>query len=299
MQKQKPSLIKNQDPTSPKRSSKPKHDELFRKSLENPLVANEFITTHVPSDIIKLIDIKTLKLEKDSFIEPTLTSRISDVLFSAKFDNQDGYIYLLLEHQSSPDHFMSFRLFKYMLSICDRYIINNPKSRELPLIYPLILYNGTKTYNSPRNLWALFNKPLLAKKFWTQDYKLVNVHEIPDEEFKTRIWSGILEFFLKHIHERQLLKRWQEISDLLPELAKVSFGKDYIELIMFYTLTKIDKDDKIELEKLMIEKLNPQTGEQIMKSLARYWEDGGIEKGIQIGEAKKVRSSLRTYLRQV
>ncbi len=48
----------------------------------------------------------------------------------------------------------------------------------------------------------LFANNKLAKELWISDYQLVNVHEIPDEEFKQRIWSGILEFFLKHIHER-------------------------------------------------------------------------------------------------
>jgi hypothetical protein len=41
-----------------------------------------------------------------------------------------------------------------------------------------------------------------------------------------------LEFFLKHRHERQLLKRWQQIADILSELTKVSIGYDYIEMIL-------------------------------------------------------------------
>ncbi|NDB83373.1 MAG: hypothetical protein EB127_11690 [Alphaproteobacteria bacterium] len=126
---------------------------------------------------------------------------------------------------------MAFRLFKYMINICDRYRDTNPKAKSLPLIYPLIIYNGTKAYKAPRNLWDLFNNPPLAKNFWTTDHKIVNLSDIPDEEFKTRIWSGILEFFLKHRHEASLLKRWKQIADILPELTKVSIGYDYIEMI--------------------------------------------------------------------
>ena len=269
---------------------KPKHDQLFRKSLENPIVAYELLQAHLPQEVLAIIDTSTLKLEKESFIEHNLTASIADVLFSVKFNNNDGFIYLLLEHQSSPDHFMAFRLFKYMINICDQYRLKHPKTKNLPLIYPLIIYNGTKSYNVPRNLWDLFNNKILAKKFWTEDYKLVNVHNIPDEEFKTRIWSGILEFFLKHIHERQLLKRWQEISDILPELTKVSIGYDYIEMILHYTLTSIDKNDKIELEKMLISTLNQEKGGRLMTSLAQAWKEEGIEigihDGIKIGEAK-------------
>ena len=271
-------------------AKKPKHDQLFKKALENPIVAYEFIETHLPKEVFASIDTTTLKLEKESFIEQDLVNSASDVLFSAKFNGNDGYIFLLLEHQSTPHPLMAFRLFKYMLSICDRYIRMNPKARHLPLVYPLVLYNGTKPYNVPRNLWDLFSNKTLAKEFWTNDYQLVNVHEIPDKELKKRIWSGTLEFFLKHIKERQLLKRWQEISDILPQLIQINIGYDYIEMFLHYTLPSIDQNDRIELEKMLITALNKEQGEKLMISLAQAWKEEGIEIGIQdgikIGEAR-------------
>lgn len=273
-------------------ASRLKHDQIFRKALENPLVAHEFFDAHLPKHIKDILDLNSLKIQKESFVEPNLKTAISDVLFSARFNDQDGYIYLLLEHQSTPNHFMAFRLFKYMLNICDRYITSNPKSKTLPLIYPLIFFNGQKQYNAPRSLWDLFANDKLAREIWINNYKLVNVNEIPDSEFKTRVWSGILEFFLKHINERELLKRWQEISDVLPELAKVSIGYNYIEMILCYTLTKIRPDDKLELERMLKSKLNEEIGTKLMRSLADHWEQQGIQlgkaEGIQIGEARGI-----------
>ena len=232
-------------------SDKPKHDEIFRKSMENPIVAQEFLATHLRKDVLALIDSTTLKLEKDSFIEPDLSETISDVLFSVKFNDQDGYIFLLLEHQSTVDKMMAFRLFKYMINICDLYLTTNPKTKSLPLIYPLILYNGKKKYNASLNIWNLFSHPDLARGFWINDCQLINVHDIPDEELKEKVWSGILLFFLKHIHERQLLKRWQEISHLLPKLSEITIGYDHIRNLLQYTLTFIEQNDKIELEKIL------------------------------------------------
>jgi predicted transposase/invertase (TIGR01784 family) len=269
---------------------KPKHDEIFRKSMENPIVAKEFLATHLPKDVLALIDSTSLKLEKDSFIEPDLSETISDVLFSVKFNDQDGYIFLLLEHQSTVDKMMAFRLFKYMINICDRYLTTNPKAKSLPLIYPLILYNGKKKYNAPLNIWNLFSHPDLARGFWTNDCQLINVHDIPDEELKKKIWSGILLFFLKHIHERQLLKRWQEISHLLPKLSKITIGYDHIRNLLSYTLTFIEQNDKIELEKILKNSLTKEKGEELMPSIAQVWKEEGIQIGLQdgikIGEAR-------------
>jgi predicted transposase/invertase (TIGR01784 family) len=88
---------------------------------------------------------------------------------------------------------------------------------------------------------------------------------------------------MKHIHERKLLKRWQEIASLLPEFTKLTIGYDYIKLLLHYSLISIDQNDKIELEKLLITTLNKQKGTEIMGSLAQSWKDEGIQDGIQIG----------------
>ncbi|WP_341748515.1 Rpn family recombination-promoting nuclease/putative transposase [Candidatus Tisiphia endosymbiont of Sialis lutaria] len=241
------------------------------------------MATHLPKDVLALIDSTSLKLEKDSFIEPDLSETISDVLFSVKFNDQDGYIFLLLEHQSTVDKMMAFRLFKYMINICDRYLTTNPKAKRLPVIYPLIIYNGKKKYNAPLNIWNLFSHPDLARGFWTNDCQLINVHDIPDEELKKKVWSGILLFFLKHIHERQLLKRWQEISHLLPKLSKITIGYDHIRNLLQYTLIFIEQNDKIELEKILKNSLTKEKGEELMPSIAQVWKEEGIEIGLQDG----------------
>ncbi|MGI4752712.1 MAG: Rpn family recombination-promoting nuclease/putative transposase [Janthinobacterium lividum] len=88
-------------------SHKPKHDEIIRSAFENPLVSKEFFEMHLPSHIQNLISLKTLKMEKDSFVDKRLRKSIVDILFSAKFGDKKGYLYLLLEHQSSPNHNMA------------------------------------------------------------------------------------------------------------------------------------------------------------------------------------------------
>jgi predicted transposase/invertase (TIGR01784 family) len=271
------------DNTNPER---PRHDALIRKAFENPIVAKEFFEMHLPRQIKAMFSAHTLKMEKESFVEADLQYSISDILFSAKFKDETGYLWILLEHQSTPDHFMAFRLFKYMTDIAARHLTLNPKSKHLPFVYPLVFYNGTKKYNAPRNLWDLCQHKELMQDIWTKDHQVINVHDIPDDELKKKAFAGILQFFMKHIHERDLLKRWHEVADLLPEFAKLNIGIDYLELILTYTLIKIEKSDKIELEKILNSRLNNQQGEKLMTSLAHHWKEEGVQEGMQIGEAK-------------
>jgi predicted transposase/invertase (TIGR01784 family) len=141
-----------------------RHDKFFRSALENHLVAVELIETHVLEEIKKLIDFDSLKPEKDSFIEKDLRKYICDVLFSAKINGQDGYLYILFENQSEPDYWMSFRLMRYMVHICSRYLKVNLKATKLPLILPIVVYNGKQKYDVACNVWELFENTTLAKK---------------------------------------------------------------------------------------------------------------------------------------
>ena len=211
---------------------KPKHDQLFRKALENPCVARELIEVHLQKNVLDIMDMNSLKLEKESFVEADLTNSVSDVLFSAKFNENDGYVYLLLEHQSTQDRFMAFRLFKYMINICDRYRQTNPNTKQLPLIYPLVIYMESRRSIMYLVIYGIY----LATKFLQKNSGRMTTNSLIFMKFltknsKKRIWSGILEFFMKHIHERQVLKRWQEIAYLLAELTKVTIGYDYIKMI--------------------------------------------------------------------
>lgn len=264
-------------------STKPKHDEIIRSAFENPLVFKEFFEMHLPPHIQNLLSFETLKMEKDSFVDKRLKKSIVDILFSAKFGDRKGYLYLLLEHQSTPEYKMALRLFRYMFKIAE-YHKKSTKSKK----YPLIFYNGQKKYNAPRNLWELFENSELVKATWTNDYQLINVHDIPDEKLKEKAWSGILQFFMKHIHERDLLKRWEEVADLLPKFAKVDIGIEHIELILCYTLTRIKQDDIIEVEKLLKSKLNPKKRENVMKSIAHHWMQQGKEEAEAKAEAVKL-----------
>ena len=276
-----------------------KHDELFKKAMENPLVAKEFFEGHLPENIRKIIDFSTLNLEKETFIEENLRSKASDLLFKVGLLNQnsnlgsssktksEGYIYLLSEQQSKPDRFMAFRLFKYMTNIIERHRTLNPNEKNLPLVIPMIFYTGKAKYNVPRNLWDLCKdeEQEIAKEIWTKDYNLINLQEIPDEEFRKRTWAGVMEFFLKNVHYRDFFKKLDQISESIGKITKINIGYNYLELMLTYALTDIDKNDKMLLKEAITAHIEPETGEKLMTSLAEHWYDEGRLEGIKFGEA--------------
>lgn len=92
------------------------HDAVFKKFLGHPDTARDFLDTYLPASLHELCDLDTLKLEPGSFIEEDLRASYSDVLWSLKTRTGKGYIYALIEHQSSPDAHMAFRMMRYAIA---------------------------------------------------------------------------------------------------------------------------------------------------------------------------------------
>ena len=88
------------------------HDKLFRASMQNPEVARDFLMAHLPADLTKKIDLKSIVVCPNTFIDEELLLTESDVLIKCTIDEKEGFIYILAEHQSTKDQLMPFRLTK-------------------------------------------------------------------------------------------------------------------------------------------------------------------------------------------
>ena len=119
------------------------HDAVFKQFLCHPETARDFLAIHLPETLRALCNLQTLKLESSSFIEPGLRARYSDVLWSLQTTEGEGYIYVVIEHQSSPDPHMAFRLLRYALSAMQRHL--DAGHPTLPLVIPMLFYHGTQS----------------------------------------------------------------------------------------------------------------------------------------------------------
>ena len=104
------------------RFSRTPHDAIFRQMLAQKEVARDFLQLYLPAQFLSICDLNTLQLASGSFIEEDLRSSYSDILYSLQTQHGAGYIYALIEHQSSPDKLMAFRLMRYTLAAMQRTI---------------------------------------------------------------------------------------------------------------------------------------------------------------------------------
>lgn len=288
------------------------HDAFFKQAMSHPKVAREFFETHLPQHIADQFDLNTLKQEKESFADKDFGSGVVDVLFSVDLKNnhanrdaneQKSYISILVEQQSRNDPWMSFRLYKYMLRICDHHLKKNKKSKTLPVIFPLIFYTGPEKYTAPLSFFDLFSDSLLAKKSFAEPFQLIDLHRIEDEDLKRKLWSGVMEYVMKKIYDMDILPALKAIGPILQTLNKEN--RIYIEEIFIYTVYKADTEKVEEVIEFLNETFQDKTeGEMTIaeRLIERGIEQGmerGIEKGIEQGMERGIEQGMERGIEKV
>ncbi|HBZ8690956.1 TPA: Rpn family recombination-promoting nuclease/putative transposase [Citrobacter freundii] len=190
------------------------HDAVFKQFLYHPDTARDFLDIYLPSTLRELCDLQTLKLESGSFIEDSLRASYSDVLWSLKTNEGDGYIYVVIEHQSSPDAHMAFRLMRYVMAAMQRHLDAGHKT--LPLVIPMLFYHGALSPYPFSLCWLdEFDDPIVARQLYSATFPLVDITVIPDDEIMQHRRIALLELMQKHIRKRDLMGLVEQLVSLL------------------------------------------------------------------------------------
>ncbi|WP_394551250.1 ISNCY family transposase (plasmid) [Pantoea sp. SGAir0180] len=259
------------------------HDATFRQFLSQPEIARDFMELHLPAELRAICDLNTLKLESGSFVEDDLRQYFSDVLYSLKTTrDEEGYIHVLIEHQSSPDKLMAFRLLRYAVAAMQRHLEAGHKS--LPLVIPVLFYTGKRSPYPYSTRWLdAFSDPVLAARLYAEPFPLVDVTVIPDEEIAGHRSMAALTLLQKHIHQRD----FAELMDtLVPVLLAGYLSSSQVISLIHYIVQTGETSDAEALVRELAQRV-PQHGDELM-TIAQQLEQKGIEKGMEKGIEKGI-----------
>ncbi|KLO24218.1 Rpn family recombination-promoting nuclease/putative transposase [Marinitoga sp. 1155] len=275
------------------------YDQLFKEMFQDKDMIIEFINLFLPS--LKKFNITPDKItiEKTKFTDLNYGDKESDILFKINYDNNDLYLFLLLEHQSSIDYLMQFRILEYMVRIWRNYI-NRHKSKnkgfKLPPIIPVVFYNGKRKwtaeiwYMEKIQNWQLFD--IYTPRF---KYELIDLSQI-DRKRLIDIKNALgLLLSIDKTDKKNIKEAFQEIEKAfrgLPKNEKKKFTEYLNKFLM--VLSQKNRIENIEI--------NIESGEEefrmfenfvkaIDESLKESFEKG-IEKGKFEGEKTIAKSLL-------
>ena len=268
------------------------HDAIFKTFLNHPATARDFLRLHLPASLQKLCDLNPLQLESGSFIEDDLRAYYSDVLWSLKTREGDGYIYTIIEHQSTADAHMAFRLMRYAIAVMHRHLAAG--HMKLPLVIPMLFYHGAASPYPYSLCWLdEFDDPKAARQLYTAAFPLIDITVVPDDEIMQHRRMALLELIQKHIRKRDLMGLVEKLAILI---IKGHANDSQLKALFNYLMQVGDTAHFTEFLHEVAERL-PQHKEKLMTIAERLRQEGHLN-GLQEGHMKGLQEGLQTGLQQ-
>ena len=225
--------------------SKP-HDHLFRSVFgeDKEAEAASLLQAYLPPAVRRELRWSSLKWQSASFIDDRLRDSESDLLYAIrrKADGAAAWLYVLLEHQSTPDPWLRLRLLKYSIRIWERDRRRHPTEDRLRPIVPLVLYQGGRVWREAREFAELFSE---AVRDWPgvpcYAHLLIDQTQAEPEELRGELLGRIAQLAMMAAFRAS----WPVLQGLVPllaELAQAGGNEDLQRIVVYIATTTRERD---------------------------------------------------------
>ncbi|MFZ4656164.1 MAG: Rpn family recombination-promoting nuclease/putative transposase [Caldilineaceae bacterium] len=144
------------------------HDSGYKRLFSNRTIFRQLIQTFVEEDWVAELDFDRAERLDKSFVADHYKETESDLIYKVPYRHAEKviYLYILIEFQSNVQRFMVLRTLNYITSFYLDYVhaTKDVKQLKLPVIFPIVLYNGEEKWTAPNNIAELIeDAPALGK----------------------------------------------------------------------------------------------------------------------------------------
>jgi predicted transposase/invertase (TIGR01784 family) len=213
------------------------HDLFVRESFSDSERAVAFFERFLPKSIIGHLNLDTLTVLKETYINETLKEHFSDLVFEVSLKSDHSVkmdVALLFEHKSSPDRNVLFQIGYYMFAHWTKCISEN---REPKPIIPVIYYQGKKN-------WSVGSLPDLFKNYTKEvkDYLpilnhiFIDLKAISEDQLlgmRNNMMKAAILAQQWRINPIKLKEDFERIFRLLPIEGS---NRNFLEMVVVYAL---------------------------------------------------------------
>ena len=263
------------------------HDMMVRAVLSDLAEATSFLQTHLPQEVSQALRWSTLKLLEGSFVDEHLRESEADVLYEVQHVSGEAsvWVYILLEHQSTPDRWMRFRLLKYCCRIWDLSFREYPDQRELPAIVPLVFYQGERRWSYSSEFADLFAESV---RDWPGvprfSHGLIDQSGLQPDEVQGELKTQLMQLVMLAAYHPALA--WMEqVARLLGSLSSLapSGGINYVRIFVLYILAT-QEPETAQSFRAVLRQHAPEVGEDLMTYAQELLKEGEIRAEVRIIE---------------
>ena len=289
-------------------------DRSFRRLLQDWEYVRGLVRIIAPY-LEEFLDFSRITYQNRSFISKALRERESDVLLSVPFqedtdatDTDELLIYILIEHQSTVDKTMGFRLLSYMVQIWESQrrewetekIPEN--ERRLQPILPILLYTGERPWPTPVSLTTIMDVPEILERFVPSfDTLFLGVKETEAEALtQSGHPLGWLLRVLQKEHSEQPEEIREALTDAVSHLAlidedfapQVAEALRYFVQLIFHRRSLEERDTLVDIIRQHIQ------DDKELETMAQTTAEFLIEQGRAEGRAEaKVEAKQEAVLK--
>ena len=276
------------------------HDKLFKRILDR---INE-----VESIIKKTLGKETEKIEIETVRNELTTrdyrGRMVDVLYKLK----DKEVYFLIEHQSTQNTYMAYKIFEYETELINRsYMQNVEKSKKIAKVIKIVIFTGIGDWKPARSIVELQeeygNKVKIDKHYeGIGEYKLLESKDYSLKEIisKESTLLGKAIIIEKARREETLIT---VLDEIIPDIKEDEID-EMVRMIKYILVKDLGKDVANKYIKILESKIKEEGGKSAMVETMRALREDrkrtimearntGKKAGILTGKIQDAKNMLR------
>ncbi|HEX3531605.1 MAG TPA: Rpn family recombination-promoting nuclease/putative transposase [Thermoanaerobaculia bacterium] len=260
-----------------------KHDESYRLLFSIPRMIIELLRGFFGQAWVDRMDFETLERVNSSYVSPKLRRRETDIVWRARLkDGRPVYVYLLLELQSSVQKYMAVRLMVYVGLLYQDLIKRGELSPDgkLPLVIPIVLYNGEERWWAPLQLADLIEEVDPEADLFRPSFacKLIDAGSYALDDLAAQESNAVAAlFWLEKTPEPEGLQ--QGIDRLAKDLDQPEDGELRSAFASWLLLVRFADEDELP------DTLGLEDFRTMLTKRAVEWNEKLLERGRQEGEA--------------
>lgn len=253
-----------------------------------------------------LIAWETMKCEPTSFVDPELDPYHTDLLFSVGIAGAPAYIYFLLEHQSTTDHDMPYRVLEYLMRVWDYY---DAQQRELhpkrtrrspiPLIIAIVISNVQGGWKGPLSFHDLCEPhpsslPGLENLVPHFSLLLLDLSDVSNDDLSSWALAAFPKAALFALRDARdpakLPQDFEHWGALMAEAAQAPSGMEAVRQLMRYLALASPNLNMAEF-RARIRQYLPKAETELMTIYEQARQEG-LQTGRQEGQVRTIAKQL-------
>ena len=276
------------------------HDISHKEFYSHPENVKDLIQGFVALDCVSDFDFNTLERENGSYVTKENTERHDDIIWKLRWRDKWVYVYILIEFQSDVDETMPVRIMSYV-ALFYLYLLTNKnleywKEKKLPVVLPIVLYNGKDIWNVPKNIESMFKET--HKEFYKfvpklSYYFIDEVH--PESNEKDTVYDG-LENSVGATMKLQRVASTDKFTEFLNELKEIIKSPNYTNkfdtfMVFMRRFLSAVYDNPAFEQAITLEEIIKMT-----KTFRDYDRENDLEEGKKEGEFNTVYNFIKQGL---